>query len=58
MAKFASSDGEVKLLIFKEKQESAAEDFDEEDPDAWKKKLEYEDKSLQLKNTLRNLTLS
>lgn len=57
MAKFASSDEEVKLLIFKEKQESAAEDFDEEDPDAWKKKLEYEDKSLQFKNTLRNLTL-
>lgn len=57
MAKFASSDEEVKLLIFKEKQESAAEDFDEEDSDAWKKKLEYEDKSLQLKNTLRNLTL-
>lgn len=57
MAKFASSDEEVKLLIFKEKQESAAEDFDEEDPDAWKTKLEYEDKSLQLKNTLRNLTL-
>lgn len=57
MAKFASSDEKVKLLIFKEKQESAAEDFDEEDPDAWKKKLEYEDKSLQLKNTLRNLTL-
>lgn len=57
MAKFASSDEEVKLLIFKDKQESAAEDFDEEDPDAWKKKLEYEDKSLQLKNTLRNLTL-
>ena len=57
MAKFASSDDEVKLLIFKEKQESAAEDFDEEDPDAWKKKLEYEDKSLQLRNTLRNLTL-
>ncbi len=57
MAKFASSDEEVKLLIFKEKQDSAADDFDEEDPDAWKKKLEYEDKSLQLKNTLRNLTL-
>ena len=57
MAKFASSDEEVKLLIFKEKQESAAEDFDEEDPEAWKKKLEYEDKSLQLRNTLRNLTL-
>lgn len=57
MAKFASGDEEVKLLIFKEKQDSAAEDFDEEDPDAWKKKLEYEDKSLQLKNTLRNLTL-
>lgn len=57
MAKFASSDEVVKLLIFKEKQESIAEDFDEEDPDSWKKKLEYEDKSLQLKNTLRNLTL-
>lgn len=57
MAKFASSDEEVKLLIFKEKQDSAAEDFDEEDPEAWKKKLEYENKSLQLKNTLRNLTL-
>ena len=57
MAKFASEDEEVKLLIFKEGQDSAAEDFDEGDPDAWKKKLEYEDKSLQLKNTLRNLTL-
>ena len=57
MAKFASSDEEVNLLIFKEKQGSAAEDFDEEDPEAWKKKLEYEDKSLQLRNTLRNLTL-
>ena len=57
MAKFASEDEEVKLLVFKEKQDSAAEDFDEGDPDAWKKKLEYEDKSLQLKNTLRNLTL-
>lgn len=57
MAKFASEDEEVKLLIFKERQDSAAEDFDEGDSDAWKKKLEYEDKSLQLKNTLRNLTL-
>lgn len=57
MAKFASEDEEVKLLIFKERQDSAAEDFDEGDPDAWKKKMEYEDKSLQLKNTLRNLTL-
>lgn len=57
MAKFASSDEEVKLLIFKEKQDSAAEDFDEEDPEGWKKKLEYEDKSLQFKNILRNLTL-
>lgn len=57
MAKFASSDEEVKLLIFKEKQAGASADFEEDDPDAWKKKLEYEDKSLQLKNTLRNLTL-
>lgn len=57
MAKFASEDEEVKLLIFKERQDSAAEDFDAGDPDAWKKKLEYEDRSLQLKNTLRNLTL-
>ena len=57
MAKFASEDEEVKLLIFKERQDSAAEDFDEGDPDAWKKKLEYEDKSLHLKNTLRKLTL-
>ena len=57
MAKFTSSDEEVKLLIFKEKQDSAAGDFDEEDSECWKKKLEYEDKSLQLKNTLRNLTL-
>ena len=41
MAKFASEDEEVKLLIFKERQDSAAEDFDAGDPDAWKKKLEY-----------------
>lgn len=57
MAKFASEDEKVKLLIFEEKQQAAAEEFDAEDPDAWKKRLEYEDKSLKLKNSLHNITL-
>ncbi len=55
MADFAGKDENVKLLMLKEKQESAAEDFSETDD--WKKKLEYESRSTVLKNNLRNLTL-
>ena len=36
MAEFASSDGQVKLNIFAERQQEASAEFDEEDPDAWK----------------------
>lgn len=57
MAEFAVADEQVKLQIFEEKQKSAAEEFDEVDPDAWKKQLQYEKKSMELKNNLHNLKL-
>lgn len=57
MAEFAAADERVKLRIFEEKRQAAAEDFDEADPDAWKKQLQYEKKSMQLKNSLHNLML-
>lgn len=57
MAEFAVADDQVKLQIFEEKQQSAAEEFDEEDPDAWKKQLQYEKKTMELKNNLHNITL-
>ena len=57
MAEFAVSDKNVRLRIFEEKQQAAAEDFDEGDPDAWKKLLQYEKRSTELKNNLHNITL-
>ena len=57
MAEFAGADVRVKLRIFEEKRQAAAEDFDEADPDAWKKQLQYEKKSMELKNNLHNLML-
>ena len=57
MAEFAVADVRVKLRIFEEKRQAAAEDFDEADPDAWKKQLQYEKKSMELKNNLHNLML-
>ena len=57
MAEFAVADERVKLRIFEEKRQAAAEDFDEADPDAWKKQLQYEKKSMELKNSLHNLML-
>lgn len=57
MAEFAVADERVKLPIFEEKRQAAAEDFDEADPDAWKKQLQYEKKSMELKNNLHNLML-
>jgi predicted P-loop ATPase len=57
MADFASSDEKVKIQIFAEKQQAAAEEFDTEDPDAWKKQLQYEKKTMELKNNLHNITL-
>ena len=57
MAEFAAADEKVKLRIFEEKRQAAAEDFDETDPDAWKKQLQYEKKSMELKNNLHNLML-
>lgn len=57
MAEFAAADERVKLRIFEEKRQAAAEDFDEADPDAWKKQLQYEKKSMELKNNLHNLML-
>ena len=57
MAEFAAADEQVKLRIFEEKRQAAAEDFDEADLDAWKKQLQYEKKSMELKNNLHNLML-
>ena len=57
MAEFAVADERVKLRIFEEKRQAAAEDFDEADPDTWKKQLQYEKKSMELKNNLHNLML-
>lgn len=57
MAEFAVADERVKLRIFEEKRQAAAEDFDEADPNAWKKQLQYEKKSMELKNNLHNLML-
>ena len=57
MAEFAVADERVKLRIFEEKRQAAAEDFDGADPDAWKKQLQYEKKSMELKNSLHNLML-
>ena len=57
MAEFAVADERVKLRIFEEKRQAAAENFDEADPDAWKKQLQYEKKSMELKNNLHNLML-
>ena len=57
MAEFASNDEKVKLQIFAERQQSAAEEFADADPDAWKKHLQYEKKTMELKNNLHNITL-
>lgn len=57
MAEFASSDDQVKLNIFAERQQEASAEFDEEDPDAWKTQLTYQKKTAQIKNTLHNLKL-
>lgn len=56
MADFASRDEKVKLLILKEKQQSAVTDFADDD-DSWKQQLEYEPRSMLLKNNLHNITL-
>lgn len=56
MMDFASKDEKVKLLILEEKQRDAAVDFAEDDG-SWKKLLEYDSRSMALKNSLRNITL-
>lgn len=55
MADFTSKDERVKMLILQEKQQSAQIDFANDD--SWKKQLEYESRSMVLKNNLHNLTL-
>ena len=57
MAEFASQDEEVRMHIFEEKQTKAAEEFSEEAPDAWKKQLTYQKKTMEIENTLHNLKL-
>lgn len=57
VAEFASSDDQVKLNIFAERQQEASAEFDEEDPDAWKTQLTYQKKTAQIENTLHNLKL-
>lgn len=60
MAEFALADEQVRVRIFDEKHKAAKEDFsedDQEEPDAWKKKLEYDRRSMLLKNNLHNIIL-
>ena len=57
MADFAGRDDAVKLAILEERRKDAAADFDDADPDAWKKLLTYQKKTAQIENTLRNLKL-
>ena len=57
MAEFASKDKEVKLRILAEKQQKAAEEFDDSDEEAWKAQLTYTKKTAQIENTLHNLRL-
>lgn len=57
MADFAVADGNVKMRIFEEKQQAAAEEFDGDDPDAWKKQLQYEWRGMEIRNSLHNITL-
>ena len=56
MADFASKDEKIRLLILEEKQRDAAADFTEDDG-SWKTLLEYDPRSMALKNSLRNITL-
>lgn len=57
MADFAVADENVKMRIFEEKQQATAEEFDGDDPDAWKKQLPYERRGMEIKNSLHNITL-
>lgn len=55
MCEFVTQDDEVKLILAAEKRQQAEEEFSE-DVD-WQKGLEYEPKSLVLKNNLHNVLL-
>lgn len=55
MCDFASADDEVKMTLAQEKRMEAESEFSEVDD--WQKGLEYEPKSMVLKNTLHNLLL-
>lgn len=57
MCDLAVGDEEVKLQIADEKAKQAAEEFSDAGSDDWKKQLEYQPKSMILKNTLRNILL-
>ena len=57
MSEFAANDDAVKLRLLSERQQKAAEEFDDSDEDAWKTMLTYQKKSGQLENTLHNLRL-
>ena len=56
MSEFASADPEVKKGILEERQSQASMEFEEGSED-WKGLLEYESRSLVLKNNLHNLKL-
>lgn len=58
MRSLAVSDERVKKQLLREKTESAHEDFAEDpDGDAWKEKLTYNNRTLEIENTLHNITL-
>ena len=56
MREFVSGLDEVKLLAAEERAAEAGEDFDASEDD-WKKRLEYDPRTMTLKNTLHNLKL-
>ena len=58
MRDFAIAQDEVRLLAAEERAAQAGEDFSEEpEDDSWKRRLELDQRTLTVKNTLRNIRL-
>ena len=57
MCDFASQQDEVKALAAAERMEQAGTDFAEAEDEDWLKRLEYEPRTMKLRNSLKNLRL-
>ena len=58
MRDFAIAQDEVRLLAAEERAALAGEDFSEDpEDDSWKRRLEIDQRTLTVKNTLRNIRL-